>query len=95
MSVADKIKQKLERAFTPKELTIINESHLHAGHSGDNGSGESHFRVVVVSQKFEGLSRIECQRLVFEVLAEEISGPIHALTLKCIAPQDFSKINTP
>lgn len=88
MTVEDIITQKLTEAFTPQKLDVINESHLHAGHAGSPGTGSSHFRVTVVSARFEGLSRVERHRLVNEALAQELAGPVHALALNTQSPEE-------
>jgi len=82
MRVADTIREKLTKAFSPAFLEIIDESHLHAGHLGARPEGESHFRVHMTSATFDGVSRIERQRQVHKVLADELAGPVHALALK-------------
>lgn len=82
MSVEQTIREKLEKAFSPSLLEVENDSHRHAGHAGSPGTGESHFRVKIVSEKFSGLSRVESHRLINEVLAEELLGPVHALAIK-------------
>ncbi|TNE36602.1 MAG: BolA family transcriptional regulator [Alphaproteobacteria bacterium] len=82
MTVAEKIEDKLKRAFSPSDLAVIDESHLHAGHAGARPQGESHFRVRIVSDKFAGLSRVARQRAIYEVLAEELATDIHALALE-------------
>jgi BolA protein len=84
--VADEIGQRLRVALAPVRLEVVNESALHAGHAGDDGSGESHFRVLVESAAFAGRSRVARQRMVNEALADLLSGRIHALALKCVAP---------
>jgi len=86
MSVESFIREKLLRSFQPTRLEVINESHLHAGHMGSPGTGESHFRVLVVSSVFEGKSRLERHRLVNRALAEELEGKVHALGIKAYAP---------
>lgn len=88
MNVEETIKEKLTEAFSPQSLEVVNDSHRHAGHAGSPGTGESHFRVSIVSDRFNGLSRVECHRLVNEALASELSGPVHALAIKAIAPAD-------
>lgn len=85
-TVRDTIDAKLRAGLAPKAIEIIDESHLHAGHAGAREGGESHFRVAVVSGEFVGKSRIERQRLIYDLLAEEMAGPIHALTLATLAP---------
>ncbi len=87
MTVADRIQKKLEAAFAPLSLSIIDESAQHAGHAGSRSDGESHFRLTIVSSAFSGKSRIDRQRLVHEVLAEELRNQIHALSLKLDAPE--------
>ena len=86
MSVAETIEAKLRAAFSPDMLEIVDQSHLHAGHAGAPGGGESHFRVVIVSAAFAGMSRIERQRAVNRVLAEELAGPVHALSVEIRTP---------
>ncbi|MFO0998385.1 MAG: BolA family protein [Alphaproteobacteria bacterium] len=85
-AVAASIRRKLEEAFAPTELDIIDDSDRHAGHAGARPGGESHFRVSIVAAAFTGKSRIERQRLVFSVLADELRGPVHALSLSTRAP---------
>jgi BolA family transcriptional regulator, general stress-responsive regulator len=86
MSVEARIREKLVQALQPTRLDIINESHLHAGHRDAPGTGESHFRVLVVSPAFTGRSRLERHRLVNEALAAELKAPVHALAIKAYAP---------
>lgn len=82
MSVEETIREKLTQAFAPERLEIENDSHRHAGHAGSPGTGESHFRVNIVSEKFNGLSRVERHRLVNEALADLLRDKIHALAIK-------------
>ncbi len=89
--VRDAIQAKLEAGLTPETIEIVDESHLHAGHAGAREGGESHFRVTVVSGKFTGKGRIERQRLVYAVLAAEMAGPVHALSLTTLAPGESAK----
>ena len=84
--VADKIRLKLEAGLTPTILTVEDESHRHAGHAGARPGGESHFNVRVESAAFAGLRPLERQRLVHRLLAEELAGPVHALSLSLSAP---------
>jgi len=84
--VARAIRQKLEAAFAPERLVLVDESHLHAGHAGAREGGESHFRVEIVSSAFVGMNRLERQRRINSVLAEELAGPVHALSLSARAP---------
>ena len=86
MSVEATIREKLLRTFRPTRLEVINESHLHAGHRASPGTGESHFRVSMVSAAFAGKSRLQRHRLVNETLAAELAGKVHALALELNAP---------
>jgi len=88
MSVADKIKEKLAAELSPQKLTIIDESAKHAGHAGARPEGESHFRVEIVAEIFDGLSRVERQRRVYAALADELAGPVHALSLATLSPDE-------
>lgn len=86
MSVAETISNKLTTELSPSLLEVIDESHLHAGHVGARPEGETHFKVIVVSTMFEGRSRVESQRLVYRILADELAGPVHALSVRASAP---------
>ena len=88
MSVEATIREKLVRALAPTRLDIVNESHLHAGHRNSPGTGESHFRVLVVSPVFAGKSRLARQRLINETLAEELKTRIHALAISAYGPDE-------
>lgn len=81
MSVKKAIEEKLEQKFSPTFLEVIDESHHHAGHAGASPDGETHFRVTIVSEYFAGKSRLDRQRLVYALLAEELAGPVHALSI--------------
>lgn len=82
MSLEDQIRDKLEVAFAPTRLAVINESHKHAGHSGDDGSGESHWRVEIASDALSGQSRIAKHRAIHAALGQDVMGRIHALSLQ-------------
>ncbi len=84
--VGQTITEKLTKAFTPHSLEVIDESHLHAGHSGARPEGETHFRVKVQSEAFQGKSLVQRHRMVNEVLAEELDGPVHALAISASTP---------
>lgn len=94
-----KIESKLAAAFAPERLKIINESHLHAGHHHTesdhqatfDGSGETHFRVRIVSPAFAGMSRIERHRAVNELLADELKAGVHALAIEPAAPGEATR----
>lgn len=86
MSVAETIRTKLTDAFSPSVLEVIDESHLHAGHIGARPEGETHFRVEMTAAALADDSRVDRQRKVYAVLADELAGPVHALALKISAP---------
>jgi BolA protein len=87
MSIADNIRIKLNAAFAPTQLVVEDESAKHHGHSGARPEGETHFRVVIVSPAFAGLSRVERQRRVYAALADELRDRVHALALTARAPE--------
>lgn len=86
MPVADTIRRKLTDRFAPIRLDIADESHRHVGHPGARPGGETHFAVTIVSAEFIGQGRVARQRLVYQTLAEELAGPVHALSLTTLAP---------
>ena len=88
MSVEASIRQRLSEALQPTRLDVINESHLHAGHRSSPGTGESHFRVLVVSPAFVGKSRVDRHRMITDALAAELKGGVHALGIKAYAPDE-------
>ncbi len=87
-TVADRIRRKLTSALAPSHIAVIDESHRHAGHAGSRPQGETHFRVEITSAAFAGLSRVARQRLVYDVLAEELRDPVHALSLATTTPEE-------
>jgi BolA family transcriptional regulator, general stress-responsive regulator len=76
----------LQHAFLPTRLEVLNDSARHHGHSGDDGSGESHFTVVIESVAFAGKSRLERQRLVNRALGDIPGQRVHALAIKATVP---------
>ena len=84
--VADRLREALQHSFGPERLDITDDSDRHAGHAGAHPEGESHFSITIVSSAFTGLSRVERQRRVYAVLSAELAGPVHALSLKALAP---------
>ena len=88
MSVADQIRQKLSASFAPEQLIVVDASARHAGHSGARPGGETHFDIRIVSGSFDGVSRVERQRRVYAVLADEMKGQIHALSLTTLTPAE-------
>lgn len=88
MRIVKLIEEKLTEALQPRQLDVIDESHLHAGHGGARPEGETHFRVMIVSALFEGESRVARHRMVTKALAAEMNNPIHALSLKTLTPKE-------
>jgi BolA protein len=86
MSAETRMREALAAALTPTRLDIVNESELHAGHRSSPGTGESHFRILVVSAAFAGKSRIARHRIVNELLGPELKRGVHALALATYAP---------
>lgn len=82
MGLEQEIRTALQDGLAPTTLVVTNESHLHAGHAGDDGSGESHWKVEIESPAFDGMSRIQKHRAVHAALGEDIIGRIHALALR-------------
>jgi len=85
--VANLIQAKLKAELAPSALEIVDDSARHAGHAGaGDGAGETHFNIAVTSTVFAGLNRVARQRLVYRLLADELAGPVHALSLVTRAP---------
>jgi BolA family transcriptional regulator, general stress-responsive regulator len=85
-SVAQEIETLLREAFAPDRLEVVNDSARHHGHAGDDGSGESHFTVVIESAAFDGKGRLERQRMVNRALGDIPGERVHALAIRAIAP---------
>lgn len=84
--VAQQIAARLTTALAPSKLDVINDSAKHRGHMGDDGSGESHFTVVIESDAFTGKSRLERQRLVNRALGDLMTSQVHAMAIRATAP---------
>ncbi|MGL4313289.1 MAG: BolA family protein [Sphingomonas sp.] len=84
--VAREITARLNAALAPSRLDVINDSAHHHGHMGDDGSGESHFTVVIESAAFAGQGRVARQRLVNRALGDLMAGTVHALAIRATAP---------
>ncbi|WP_264213033.1 BolA family protein [Leisingera thetidis] len=80
MNVKQEMEAALQAAFAPSALEVVNESRKHAGHAGDDGSGESHFAVMIRAEAFQGMSRVAQHRAVHKALGD-IVPRIHALAL--------------
>ena len=87
-AVAHSIETKLAAALAPAVLEVVDDSHRHASHAGAPAGGESHFSVTIEAAAFTGLSRLQRQRVVYRLLAEELAGPVHALSLTTRAPAE-------
>lgn len=87
MSVQERIEARIRETLAPDHLEIVNESGMHAVPAGS----ESHFRLLVVSREFAGRSQVERHRAVYQVLAEEMAGPIHALGLQTLSPDEWNE----
>lgn len=88
-AILDAIHNKLTAAFQPARLEVVDDSARHAGHAGHAGSrpgGESHFNVTIEAEAFRGAPKVARQRMVYRALAEELAGPVHALSVKALAP---------
>ena len=86
MRTADVITRKLTEAFAPQSLNVEDESHRHEGHAGHRPGGQTHFRVYIVSDAFEGKSRLERHRMINALLSDELAGGVHALAIHATAP---------
>ncbi len=94
MRVSESIHLKLSKALAPERLDVIDESHLHEGHAGAREGGQSHFRLLIVASAFEGLSRVARQRLINDVLREELAGPVHALAMKTLTLDEAAMLES-
>ncbi|MGY2050579.1 BolA family protein [Methylobacterium sp. JK268] len=88
MSLSEWIRGTLEAGLTPTALTVVDESHQHEGHAGSRPGGETHFRLDVVSEAFEGKSRVERHRMVNALLDEAFRRGLHALALRARTPAE-------
>lgn len=88
MTIEQEIKKIIEAQFTPTHLEVINESHKHAGHAGDDGSGQTHFKLIVVSVDFQDLSRVERQKEVNKTLVSLFDRGLHALSMRLLSPEE-------
>ncbi len=86
--VGKSLEAKLQAAFAPIALEVIDESSQHQGHAGARPDGESHFRVRIVAAAFKGKSRVELHRMINQVLALELKERVHALAIEATAPKD-------
>lgn len=80
MNVALQMESRLRAAFAPDRLEIENESHKHAGHTGDDGTGESHFKIIIRAPAFVAMSRVARHRAVHQALGD-LNARVHAIAL--------------
>ena len=88
MAVADTIRAKLDHALEPTRIRIVDESDKHQGHSGWRPGGETHFYVEIVAEAFADKSRVDRQRMIYDILAEELADRVHALALRTLTPAE-------
>ncbi len=80
------IESRLKDTFVPTRLEVVNDSDRHYGHAGDDGTGQSHFTVLIESASFRGRTRLERQRLVNAALGDIPGERVHALAIRAYAP---------
>jgi len=88
MSITERINKKLTEGLTPTVLEVVDESAKHKGHGGWREGGETHYHVTVVSDAFEGKSRVDRQRMGYALLADEMAERVHALALTTKTPSE-------
>jgi len=86
MPMDELITRRLTEAFRPESLRVLDESHLHEGHSGHRPGGQTHFRIYIVSEVFRGKGRLDRHRLINAALSAEFTEGIHALAIQAAAP---------
>ena len=87
-AIEDALREKLEA----NHVSVVDQSALHAGHAGAEGGG--HFQVVVVSERFRGLTRVAAQRLVYATLGDFMADDIHALSMRTLTPEEWSGLSS-
>jgi BolA family transcriptional regulator, general stress-responsive regulator len=85
-AILEAIHDKLTAAFQPIRLQVDDDSARHHGHAGARPGGESHFNVTIEAEAFRGQAKVARQRMVYRALSDELSGPVHALSVKALAP---------
>ena len=84
MSLIETMREKLNKEFLPDILELKDESHLHVGHMGHDGQGQSHFRMTIKSYKLNNMKRVKQHQLIYRCLSEEMSTRIHALAIQVL-----------
>lgn len=82
------IEAAVRQALQPVSLSVIDESHLHRGHAGARPFGQSHFKVIAVSQAFAGKSRVQRQQMIYRALGDAVGNEIHALSMALQTPDE-------
>lgn len=93
MSLAKKIENLLRAGLEITHLSILNQSDQHIGHAGHDGSGESHFKIVIVSDDFIGLSRVERHRRIYHILGDLMKRDIHALAIDARISAEYQPLD--
>lgn len=91
---ADRLHAALAAAFQPSELQVSDDSAMHAGHAGAQPGGQTHYSVLLVSEAFRGLSRVERHRAVHAAVNREFSEGLHALALRLLTPEEYAARDT-
>lgn len=91
MNRLERIQALLEEQFSPKVLEVKDESHKHAGHAEAGAALESHYRLLIVAEAFEGTSKVERHRMVNRALAAEFEQGLHALSIQALSPAEYEK----
>ncbi len=86
--VAAELTRRVEAELSPTRVALHDDSDQHAGHAGHDGRGESHFSLLVVSAAFEGLNRLQRQRLVFRAIGDLMQDRVHALQIQALTPEE-------
>ena len=81
MTIQEEIEMILTRDFSPTHLVVTNNSALHKGHAGDDGSGNTHFHIRMSADVFKKYNRLECHRMIYKSLDNLMNNPIHALEI--------------
>ena len=91
MKMGGTIEEILHKRFSPHSLSVQDDSHKHAGHSGWKSSGDSHFTIQVVSEHFAGKSLMQRHRLIYQALENEMKQGIHALAIQAFTPEEWAQ----
>jgi len=84
----DELRNRLQDAFPGAHIELTDDSHLHAGHAGARAEGETHFRVIAVTDAFAGLGRVDRHRLINAALKDQLAGRVHALAIVALTPDE-------